>query len=50
VQLAYEACDRLFDVAFWRSPEGDDATIDEARRLVTAYLETYAPQSPQLGN
>ena len=26
------------------SLEGDDATIDEARRLVTAYLQTYAPQ------
>jgi AcrR family transcriptional regulator len=44
VQLAYEASARLFDVAFRRSPTGDDTTIDEARRLVTAYLETYAPQ------
>ncbi|MGV9613251.1 TetR/AcrR family transcriptional regulator [Nocardia xishanensis] len=43
VQLAVEAGDRLFDVAFRRSATGDDATIDEARRLVTAYLETYAP-------
>ncbi|MFF9455398.1 hypothetical protein [Streptomyces flaveolus] len=35
---------RLFDSAFRRSPAGDDATIDEARRLVTAYLETYASE------
>ncbi|MCP2319259.1 transcriptional regulator, TetR family [Nocardia amikacinitolerans] len=42
LELAYEAGDRLFDVAFRRSPSGDAATIDEARRLVTAYLETYA--------
>ena len=49
VQLAYEAGDRLFDIAFQRCPQGDDATINEARRLVTAYLETYAPrnQSPR---
>ncbi|MFE5483944.1 TetR/AcrR family transcriptional regulator [Streptomyces sp. NPDC056527] len=43
LQLAFEAGNRLFDIAFRRSPAGDDATIDEARRLVTAYLETYAP-------
>ncbi|MGV9613983.1 TetR/AcrR family transcriptional regulator [Nocardia xishanensis] len=45
VQLALEAGDRLFDVAFRDSSTGDRATIDEARRLVTAYLETYAPQA-----
>ena len=42
LHLAFEAGDRLFDVAFRRSPTGDDQTIDEARRLVKAYLETYA--------
>lgn len=42
VRLAFEAGDRLFDIAFRRSATGDDATIDEARRLMTAYLETYA--------
>ncbi|MFM9372982.1 TetR/AcrR family transcriptional regulator [Streptomyces sp. Da 82-17] len=42
VQLSFEVGNRLFDVAFRRAPEGDDATIDEARRLVTAYLESYA--------
>lgn len=41
MQLGFEAGGRLFDVAFRRSPTGDDATMDEARRLVTAYLETY---------
>ncbi|OHV00010.1 TetR/AcrR family transcriptional regulator [Mycobacterium talmoniae] len=45
VQLAYEAGDRLFDVAFRRSSKGDNVTIDEARRLVAAYLETYAPKA-----
>ncbi|WP_329112087.1 TetR/AcrR family transcriptional regulator [Streptomyces sp. NBC_01353] len=39
--LAFEVGTRLFDIAFRRSPAGDDAIIDEARRLVTAYLETY---------
>jgi GPH family glycoside/pentoside/hexuronide:cation symporter len=38
------AGNRLFDVAFRVSPTGDDKTIDEARRLLTAYLETYQPQ------
>lgn len=44
MQLAFEAGSRLFDVAFRIAPgKGDDAVMDEARRLVTAYLETYAP-------
>jgi AcrR family transcriptional regulator len=43
-QLAFEAGNRLFDVAFRLSPTGDGTTIDEARRLLTAYLETYKPQ------
>ncbi|MFF8605813.1 TetR/AcrR family transcriptional regulator [Streptomyces sp. NPDC015346] len=40
--LAFEVGTGLFDITFRRSPAGDEATIDEARRLVTAYLETYA--------
>ena len=45
MQLAFEAGNRLFDVAFRRTPTtGDETTLDEARRLVTAYLETYAPR------
>jgi AcrR family transcriptional regulator len=43
VQLAFKAGNRLFDVAFRLSPKGDDTTIDELRRLLTAYLKTYAP-------
>ncbi|MER7516506.1 TetR/AcrR family transcriptional regulator [Streptomyces sp. NPDC126499] len=46
VVLAFEVGTRLFDSAFRRSPAGDDATIAEARRLVTAYLQTYAPEGP----
>ncbi|MEV0450044.1 TetR/AcrR family transcriptional regulator [Streptomyces sp. NPDC012693] len=42
LQLAFEVGNRLFDVAFRQSPAGDDATIDEARRMVIAYLKTYA--------
>ncbi|MFI1978355.1 TetR/AcrR family transcriptional regulator [Streptomyces wedmorensis] len=43
LRVAYEAGNRLLDIAFRETREGDDATLDEARRLVTAYLETYAP-------
>lgn len=48
VQLAFEAGNRLFDVAFRLSATGDDATINEARRLLTAYLETYAPHGSKV--
>ncbi|GAA2428318.1 TetR/AcrR family transcriptional regulator [Mycolicibacterium llatzerense] len=44
-QMAFEAGNRLFDVAFRRLPTGDDVAIDEARRLLTAYLGTYAPKA-----
>ncbi|MEV0431688.1 TetR/AcrR family transcriptional regulator [Nocardia sp. NPDC050413] len=44
VELAFEAGSRLFDVAFRRSAGGDEPTIAELKRLVTAYLGTYAPQ------
>lgn len=46
LQFVFEMGHRPFDVAFQRSPRGDDATIDEARRMLTAYLETYAPVVP----
>ncbi|MFH9844475.1 TetR/AcrR family transcriptional regulator [Streptomyces sp. NPDC017246] len=49
LELAFEIGNRLFDVAFRRSPDGDDATIDEARRVVTAYLETYASDARRRG-
>ncbi|MER6300560.1 TetR/AcrR family transcriptional regulator [Kitasatospora sp. NPDC001539] len=42
--LAFEVGAGLFDTAFRRRPGGDGPTIDEARRLVTAYLATYAPE------
>ncbi|MFJ6409460.1 TetR/AcrR family transcriptional regulator [Streptomyces hydrogenans] len=41
-QYAFEVGNRLFDTAFRAAPTGDDTAIDEARRMVTAYLETYA--------
>ncbi|MEU0405207.1 hypothetical protein ABZ318_34340 [Streptomyces sp. NPDC006197] len=40
----YAASGRVFGIAFENSRTGDEATIDEARRLMTAYLETYAPK------
>ncbi|MFF0384160.1 TetR/AcrR family transcriptional regulator [Streptomyces sp. NPDC004286] len=42
--IAFEVADRFFDVAFRHSPDGDDVTIDEGRRMLTAYFRTYAPQ------
>jgi len=49
VQLAFEAGNRLFDVAFRLSQKGDDTTIDEARRLLTAYLQTYGASARKRG-
>jgi hypothetical protein len=43
---AFEVGDRLFDVAFQRSPTGDDTTIDEGRRMLAAYFATYAGTAP----
>ncbi|MFD0149556.1 TetR/AcrR family transcriptional regulator [Streptomyces sp. NPDC055721] len=42
MRLAFEAGGRLFDVAFQQNPNGDERTMTEAKRMVTAYLETYA--------
>lgn len=44
LELAFEAGNRLLDVAFQSKRSGDDVIIEEARRLVTAYLATYAPR------
>ncbi|GAA3086874.1 TetR/AcrR family transcriptional regulator [Streptomyces roseofulvus] len=41
VQLAFDVGNQLFNAAFRHSPEGDDATIREARRIVIAYVETH---------
>lgn len=46
LQLTFEVGEQLFDIAFRRSPGGDDAAMAEARRFITAYLETYAPTEP----
>lgn len=46
VRLAFEVGDRLFDAAFRRCPAGDNATIEEGRGVLTAYLETYALPAP----
>jgi AcrR family transcriptional regulator len=44
MQVAFEAANSLFDLAFRRTPgSGDDAVLDETRRLASAYLESYAP-------
>lgn len=43
IQLAFEAGSRVFDVAFRKSPKGDNATISEAKVMIGAYLGKYAP-------
>lgn len=40
-RLVFEAADRLLEVAFTESAKGDDAIIDEIRRMTKAYLQTY---------
>ncbi|MFF8567359.1 TetR/AcrR family transcriptional regulator [Streptomyces albidoflavus] len=45
LQFVFEVGNRLFDVAFRHSPTGDETAIDEARRVATAYLETYVPRT-----
>jgi AcrR family transcriptional regulator len=43
MQVVFAAGNTLLDVAFRRTPiTGDDATIEEARRLASSYLESYA--------
>jgi len=49
VQPCVRGRGRLLDVAFQRSPTGDDTTIAEARRLLTAYLQTYASHARRRG-
>ena len=41
-ELAFQVTDRLFQVAFERSLEGDPVVLDETIALVTSYLETHA--------
>ncbi|MFE5583556.1 TetR/AcrR family transcriptional regulator [Kitasatospora sp. NPDC056531] len=49
MRLAFEASGRLFDVAFKRDRNGDEATMTELKRLVSAYLETYEVNSTTVG-
>ncbi|MFJ7905718.1 TetR/AcrR family transcriptional regulator [Kitasatospora sp. NPDC096204] len=42
MRLAFEAGGHLFDIAFKRDPNGDEVVMAEAKRMVSAYLETYA--------
>ncbi len=48
-ELAVEMGDRLFQLAFEEQDEGDPLIIDEAIKLVTLYLETYANESGRRG-
>jgi AcrR family transcriptional regulator len=41
-ELAVEICDRLFQLAFESSLQGDDQIIDEGIALLTHYLESHA--------
>jgi AcrR family transcriptional regulator len=41
-ELAFHVTDRLFQVAFEHSLDGDPVVIDETIALVTSYLETHA--------
>lgn len=41
-ELAYEVSDRLFQIAFERSFDGDRHVIDEGIAVVSSYLETHA--------
>jgi AcrR family transcriptional regulator len=41
-ELAVEMGDRLFQIAFENDLEGDEMVLEEAVKVVTAYLELYA--------
>ncbi|MER6105837.1 TetR/AcrR family transcriptional regulator [Streptomyces sp. NPDC001832] len=45
MRLAFEAGGHLFDIAFKQDRNGDEATMTELKRLVSAYLGTYAAGS-----
>lgn len=42
VQIAFEAGNHLFDLAFRQSPQDREAILTEARRMVISYLRLYA--------
>ncbi|MCW2570089.1 MAG: TetR family transcriptional regulator [Frankiales bacterium] len=41
LRVAVEAADRVLELAFRRSPEGDPEIVAEAKRLLTSYLAGY---------
>ena len=41
LRVAVEAADRVLELAFRRSPEGDPEIVAEAKRLLTSYLGGY---------
>lgn len=43
-ELAVEMGDRLFQVAFENTLDGDQMVLEEAAKVVTAYLELYASE------
>ena len=43
VQIAFEAGNHLFDLAFRRPPQDRATILTEARRMVISYLSLYAP-------
>ncbi|MER7029021.1 MULTISPECIES: TetR/AcrR family transcriptional regulator [Streptomyces] len=49
MRLAFEAGSSLFDIAFQQDRNGDEATMTELKRLVSAYLATYGPKSTAVG-
>lgn len=48
-ELAVETGDRLFQVAFENDLEGDPMVLEEAVKVVTAYLELYASAQDRCG-
>jgi AcrR family transcriptional regulator len=43
LRVAVEAGDGVLSLAFRRSPEGDPEIVEQAKRLLTAYLADYLP-------
>ena len=48
--LAVEVGDRVFQLAFEESLDGDEALVEEGIAMVTAYLERYATPAGLAGN
>ena len=48
-EIAIEVGDRLFEKAFEDENDGNELILDEARKVVTAYLELYASPAGRAG-